>query len=588
MVKQIAIIFTAMLLIACALVEETEKSTPPALNNIEFRNAAESRISWRDPGTTADTSSGKWVRAKILGFNDFHGNLNPRLIDGRPVGSAAVLAAYLDTEISEADGRAIIVHSGDMVGASPPESALLHDEPSIQFLNMLANEYCTAGELTNPLCNLVGTLGNHEFDEGPAELLRLHYGGDHADSTSMADNWGGAVFPYVSANVIDRNSGKTLLPPYVIKEIAGISVAFIGAVTKTTPQITVVSGVIGIEFLDEAAAINSYVQELKKQNVRAIVVNIHEGLDQTSMGASATVGERDLQGRIIDIVTALDAEIDIVISGHSHGYTNLLVPAAGSRQILLTQAFSYGTAYSDIDITLDPKSGDIVEKSAAIITTWADRGPGRSPDSEVAGFVAQVNLAVEPLVSRVVGVSATALSRDKNNAGESLLGNLAADAMHAAMAVDIAFMGSSFQGGIDVGDILWGELFTMMPFGNNLVAMTLTGEQLIRLLNQQFADRRYSYFLQVAGLSYTWDASRPEHDRVVEVLDSSGTPLNLQTRYRICVPNFFASGGESFDVFTEGTDRVAGPLVLDAAVEYIRAMPQPVRTPTGGRITRLN
>ncbi len=588
MFKQAIFVLALILLSACAVHEPERALLAPVLTESEFREAAEGRIAWRDPALPVNASTRTWVRAKILGFNDFHGTLNRQSIDGRPVGGAAVLSAYLKAEIAEIDGRAIIVHAGDAVSASPPESALMQDEPTIQFLNMLANEHCMADQLTNPRCNLVGTLGNHEFDEGTEEIMRLHYGGRHEDAASMSDNWSGVIFPYVLANVIVTDTGKTLLPPYVIKEIDGIAVAFIGAVVKNTPTIVPPSSVVGIEFLDEAAAINSYVPELKAHNVRAIIVTIHQGLNQQTFGAHALVGQGDMKGPIIDIVTALDDEIDIVISGHEHKYTNVLVPTANGKQILLTQAFDNGTAYSDIDIALDPATGDIVSKSATINTTWADSGPGIVPDPEVRAFVDTVNAAVRPLVSRIIGVAAVPLPSGESSDGEIALGNLLVDATHAAMDVDIAFIGSSLRADIDAGEILWGELFAVMPFGNHLVGMNLTGEQILQVLNRQFENRQSPYCLQVSGMSYTWDAARPAGDRIVEALDASGTPLDPEYLYRISVSSFFAQGGQGFDVLTEGTDREIGPQILDAAVEYIKALPQPVSARIEGRIKRVN
>jgi 5'-nucleotidase len=449
-------------------------------------------------------------------------------------------------------------------------------------------EHCAADELTNPRCNLVGTLGNHEFDEGIAEIMRLHFGGCHGDAASIFEDWKGAIFPYVLANVIVSDTGKTLLPPYVIKEIGGVAVAFIGAVVKNTPTIVPPSSVVGIEFLDEAEAINSYVPELKALGVRAIIVTIHQGLNQQSFGANAIVGQGDLQGPIIDIVTGLDDEIDIVVSGHEHEYTNVLVPTTGGKQILLTQAFENGTAYSDIDIAIDRVSGNIVSKSATINTTWADQGPGLAPDEDVRDFVDRVNTAVKPLVSRVIGVAAAALPERESSYGEIALGNLIVDAAQVAMDVDIAFIGSSLRASIDAGEIIWGELFAVMPFGNHLVAMDLTGKQIMRLLNRQFEGRQNPYYLQVAGMSYTWDAARPAEDRIIEVLDASGAPLDPEHLYRIAVSNFFATGGQGFIEFTQGTDRVTGPILLDAVIEHIQSLPQPVTANIEGRIKRLN
>ena len=585
-----AIIFAAFFTASCGSGQRGAERDE-SLTAIEFRVAAEGRLSWRDPGLAAGAFEENWVKAKILGFNDFHGNLNGRSITGRPVGGAAVLAAYLKAESSEVGGRAVIVHAGDLVGASPPESGLLQDEPTVQFLNLLANDKCSTGNLMAPACNMVGTLGNHEFDDGRDELLRLLYGGRQGNADSMSSGWAGAEYPNVSANVLDAATGKTLLPPYVIKEIGGVPVAFIGAVLKNTPRIVNPAGSVGLEFLDEASAINSYVPELKARNVRAIIVTIHQGLTQTSFAPDVIVGEGGLQGNIINIVRALDDEIDIVVSGHAHHYTNVLVPNSNGKEILLTQAFSSGTAYGDIDITLDPKTGDMIEKSASIATTWADQGPGLSPDPEIARFVEAANIAVQPLVSRIIGVAATDILRTQNSAGESPLGNLIADSQRAAMAVDFAFTGSeegSIREELDAGDILWGELYAMKPFGGDIIALTLTEQQIVRLLNQAWVGRKSGYISQVSGLSYTWDADRPEGDKIVEIRDAAGRPLEAGTSYRVAVNSYYASGGDGFSVLTEGSNRIVGPAVLDSLVNHIKSLPQPVEARFEGRICRLN
>jgi len=585
------IAFTAALFLLVVLIPQAGVAQGKRLPAEEFRLAAESRVSWHDPDLAPDATSETWVKAKILGFNDFHGHLNGASISGRPVGGAAVLSAYLQSESKQVEGRAIIVHAGDMVGASPPVSALMHDEPSIQVLNLMANEHCSAKNLYAKRCNVVGTVGNHEFDEGTQELMRLLYGGRYQDTDFLGSDWAGANVPYVSANVVIEETGKTILPPYVIKEIDGIPIAFIGAVLKNTPQVVTPSGIAGLRFLDEATAINSYIPELKAQNVHAIVVTIHQGTWQTNFGPAVRVGDGGLQGQIIDIVMALDEEVDVVVSGHAHGYNNVLVPTESGKQILLTQAFSYGTAYSDIDIVLDPVSGEIVEKSAAIMTTWADQGPGLSPDPEIAALVEQANIAVQPMVDRVIGVAAEDIRKDSNLAGESTLGDLIADSHVHAMDIDFAFTGSGAGGmraDIEAGEIRWGELFTIKPFGNTLVAMSLTGEQIYRLLNQQWVGRSRGYFLQISGLRYSWDAKRPEDDRIVEILDAAGEPLDRLASYRVGIASFHASGGDGFTVFEEGTDQVVGPLVLDALIDYIRSLAQPISVQLDGRIKRLN
>ena len=223
------------------------------------------------------------------------------------------------------------------------------------------------------------------------------------------------------------------------------------------------------------------------------------------------------------------------------------------------------------------------------MTTWADQGIGLAPDTQVAAFIDKANLAVKPLVERVVGVAATEILKRQDANGESVLGDLIADSQLHAMDVDMAFTAQGgHRGEIAAGDITWGELFTILPFGNYMIAMTLTGEQVRRALVQQWRARDRGYILQIAGLSYTWDASLPGDDKIVELLDSNGEPIDPLSSYRVGMANFFASGGDGFSVFTEGKEQVIGPLVLDAFVDYIQSSPQPIVANRDGRIKRIN
>jgi len=542
---------------------------------------------WKDDNAVNPKS---WVRFKILGFNDFHGQLEPRTLFGRPVGGAAVFGAYLKAETKEAIDGAFIVHAGDHVGASPPVSALLQDEPAITFLNMLGNDKCKPEFKFHPTCNLIGTLGNHEFDEGVTEMKRLLNGGIHATGPFLDDDFGGANFPYVSANVVDKITGEPILAPYVIKRIKGMPIAFIGAVLKETPSIVTPFGVAGVKFLDEATAINSYIPELKQKGVRAIIVTIHQGARQQFFNGPTIVDPKALGSAIGDIVRKLDDEIDIVVSGHAHGFTNQLVANMNGKQILVTQAFSAGTAYADIDVAIDPLTKDIVEKSASIVTTYGDVGPGLKPIEEVAELVSKAVTSVAPLVNRIIGDAATDILRIENSAGESALGNLIADAQRSSMNTEIAFMNpGGIRTDILMGQVTWGDLFTVQPFGNDLISMTLTGEQIIRVLNQQWSNPTRTRILKISGINYSWDAALPGPNRVINnTVIINGAPLNLATSYSVTVNSFIAAGGDNFTVFTEGVNRVIGVVDLSALIEHISILTQPFTAVIENRIQRLN
>jgi 5'-nucleotidase len=575
---------------------ESDDSTDH-MEGAEIRQHANERVRWRDPRWQQDPI----VHLKLLGINDFHGQLSPRVVAGRPAGGAAVLAAYLKSAAGAAEDGSLIIHAGDQVGATPPNSALLQDEPAISFLNFLTNQYCHdldlkprladwARALLQPRCNVIGTLGNHEFDEGVTEMLRLIEGGNSSKGPFLESPWRGAKFPYVSANVVEAKNGKPLLPPYTIKVVDGVRIGVIGAVLKETPTIVTPTGVAGVSFLDEATSINKYAKELRAHGVHTIVVTIHQGTTQPSYTGATDASVQNLSGTIVDIVKQLDDDIDVVISGHTHSFTNALIPNQNGKQILVVQAFSASTAYDDVDLTISRKSGDVVEKSAAIVTTWGDAGPGLTPDSQVAAMVAAADERVAPLVNQLIGVAVNDLIRMENNAGESTLGNLIADAQRTQTGATFAFMNpGGIRNDITAGEVTWGELFAVQPFANDLVSMDLTGAQIKLLLEQQWQGQGTTpRILKTSGLSYTWDAARPVGDRVVQLLDASVQPLNLSATYRVTVNSFLAAGGDNFVVLKDGTNRVVGPVDLNALVDYIKGLAQPFSASIEGRIKRLN
>lgn len=572
-------------------------------DDAHHRSKAAERVEWRGKAET-DT-----LRVKLLGINDFHGQLSAgRRVSNRPVGSAPVLASYLRAAQAGVEDKTVIVHAGDHVGATPPASALLQDEPAIAFLNQLGNDHCRYPEREkkergknesdrhehdqraewHSKCNLVGTLGNHEFDEGVAEMQRLLKGGNHANGPFLENPWRGARFPYVSANVVDARTGKPVLPPYVIKKIDGLPIAFIGAVLKATPTIVTPSGVAGVTFLDEAEAINRYIPELRRKKVRAIVVLIHQGGRQTTYSGPTQPAAASVSGDIVDIVNRLDDEVDVVVSGHWHSFTNAILNNQNGKPILVTQAFSSGTAYGDIDLEISRSSRDVIAKSAAIVTTWADEGPGLAPDNAAAQLTAAAEQLVAPLVNQVIGSAAADITRAESSAGESALGNLIADAQRAALATDFAFMNAGgIRADITAGEVTWGELFTVQPFGNSLVKMDLTGQQIYTLLEQQWVGQTSARILKTSGLRYTWNAAAPVGSRIVGVY-RNGALIDTGAVYSVTVNSFIADGGDNFLVLREGVNRVGGAVDLDALIAHIQSLPQPFASAIEGRIQRMN
>jgi 5'-nucleotidase len=501
-----------------------------------------------------DAHPHRYMDVQLLGINDFHGQLEvTRNVGGRAVGRADYLAAYLKQREAE-NKNTLLVHAGDAVGASSPVSALLQDEPTIEFLNKLGFD--------------VGVPGNHEFDEGVDEMLRLIYGGAHPKTGYFR----GANFPYVSANVIDKKTGKPILPPYVIKKVKGIPIGFIGVTLSDTTSIVIPSGVAGVTFTDEAEAINEAVKHLKRRGVRAIVVLAHNPGVSNKDGSNAS-------GEIVEIAKTVDDEVDVIFAGHNHAYLNAEVDGK-----LLVQSYSYGTAFSDVDVKIDRRTKDIVAKKAEIVTTYQD---SIKPDPEITKFIDKYEAKVAPIINQVVGTAKTTITNVQNASGESALGNLIADAQRAAMKTDFAFMNpGGIRANIEQGEVTWGELYNVQPFSNQLVKMTLTGEQIRKLLNQQWQSNQ-TRMLQISGLTYTWDASKPIGDKVVDIYLPNGAKLDPNAEYTVTVNSFLADGGDNFTVLKEGKNREVGPVDLDALIHYIQQLPQPFDAQIEGRIQQL-
>ncbi|WP_035351551.1 bifunctional 2',3'-cyclic-nucleotide 2'-phosphodiesterase/3'-nucleotidase [Fictibacillus gelatini] len=497
------------------------------------------------------------VKVQLLGINDFHGQLdtyNAKL----NAGGAEYLAAYLKQR-EATNPNTLLVEAGDMVGASSPVSALLQDEPTIRFLNKLGFD--------------VGTVGNHEFDEGVAEMLRLIHGGPHPKTEGKYGPFEGANFPYVAANLIDEKTKKPILDPYVIKKVDGIPIGFIGVVLSDTPGIVIPSGVAGVQFTDETEAINKAAEELKAKGVKSIVVLAHNPANSNFDGTGAT-------GELVDIANKIDDEVDVLFGGHNHAFTNTVVDHK-----LIVQSYSYGTAFSDVDLEIDPDTKDIVSKKGEIVTTYRDK---IQPDADIKAMVDKYKEDVAPIINEVVGHAAEAITRDPNADGEITLGNLIADSMKAQTGTDFAFMNpGGIRSDINAGDITWGELFTVQPFGNDLVKMELTGEQIRKIFNEQWADPTRPRFLQISGLKVTYDDSRPAGDRIVDITFPDGKPIDPAKTYTITTNNFLAGGGDSFLTFKEGKNQVVDIVDLDALVKYVKAKGE-VNPKFEGRITKLN
>jgi 5'-nucleotidase len=523
------------------------------------------------------------VRVTLVAFNDFHGYLETPAgtvalrdpVSGSsdvPAGGVEYLATLVK-QLTRKNPNHAVVAAGDLIGASPLSSSLLRHESAIEALDALGLE--------------VSSAGNHEFDRGVAELLRMQNGGCHPqDDCYGRAAFAGASFRYLAANVMDAATGRTLFPPYFIKRFEGIPVAFVGAVVRDTPALVGGSILAGLRFRDEADAVNDLVPELKRQGVEAIVVLIHEG------GATQTWYSDpscpDFRGSIVDIVKRLDPAVDLVVSGHSHEAYLCRVDGR-----LVTQAGSYGRFLTEIDLTLDRRSGDIVGANARNHVVDATR---LARDPTETKIVERARAATARVTEKQMAALGIELKRNAGSSGESALGDVTADALLAAVAASGAQIAMMNPGGIRAdliprnGIVTYGDLYNVLPFRNTIVVMDLSGAQIRQLLELQWSALRGEVnILQVSrGFSYTWDASKPVGGRIVPgSITLDGAPLQPDRTYRLAVNNYMADGGDGLAILKTGRNRVAGPFVLDAFAEYLRSHPD-LRPPAGGRISRTN
>ncbi|MFY4774029.1 bifunctional metallophosphatase/5'-nucleotidase [Metabacillus sp. RGM 3146] len=498
-----------------------------------------------------ENPSNRGIHVQLLGVNDFHGQIdNYRTVNGKQVGGAEYLAAYIK-KYKKQNKNTLTVSAGDTVGASSPTSALLQDEPTIRIFNKIGFD--------------VSTIGNHEFDEGVPEMKRLIYGGNHP----ATGNFEGADFPYVCANAIDQKNGKPILPPFFIKKVNGMPIGFIGVVTQETKKTVMPTMLKGVEITDEVQAINKYAKLLKAHGVKSIVVLAHNPASSNPDGTNP-------QGDAVNIANNADDEVDVIFAGHNHAYANTTVDNK-----LIVQGYSYGTAFTDVDLEIDPKTKDIVKKSGQVITTFHD---GIKPDQEVKAMVDKYKEEVAPKINKQIGEAKEAITGTPDASGESALGNFIADAQRVAMGSDFAFMNpGGIRADLNAGTITWGNLFSIQPFNNTLTKMTLTGAQIKAVLEQQFIDNNKK-ILQVSGLKVTWDQNAPVGQKMIKLTDSAGNDIAPDKEYTVTVNSFLASGGDGFTKFTEGKNQIAGPVDLDALVKYIQDKNAPISAPPTDRI----
>jgi 5'-nucleotidase len=504
------------------------------------------------------------VDLQVLGVNDLHGNLEPSLVSDKPAGGVAWLASYLREAEAQNPKGTIVAHAGDTVGASPLISSWFHDEPTIEATNLMNFD--------------VGTLGNHEFDEGGTEMLRLIRGGHREDGKQFKDgtdtsdpDFPGAEYPYVSANVVAADTGRPVLPPFTIIKREGIPVGIIGVTTTETPSIVVPDAVAPYEFLDLSDSVNKQVAVLHRLGVHTIVVLAHAGGFQDP--------GKDPAGEVLTETRQMDPDVDLVVAGHTHSYLNTKVNNA-----VVVQAYKYGTAFEQVKLTVDRRTRDVTASSATVVTTYDD---GAQPEPDLASLVQTVKDRIAPVAQRAVGSSAGAVTRDTTAAGESALGDLIADAQAHEVGAQMAFMNpGGIRADLKAGPLTYSDLFSVQPFDNGMARMSLTGAQVKAVLEQQFRDAG-DKILQIAGLRETYDRSRAAGDRITGLTLPDGTAVDPAATYTVALNSFLATGGDGFTVFKQGTGVTSNGSDIDALEHYVESLAQPFTAPDPATAPRI-
>jgi 5'-nucleotidase len=472
----------------------------------------------------------------------------------------------------------VFVSAGDLIGATPLLSALFHDEPTIEAFNAMGLDY--------------NGVGNHEFDEGVDELLRMQDGGCHpVDGCRDGDGFDGASFQFLAANVEYKEGGDTIFPPFGIREFRGVKVGFIGMTLEGTPSIVSPAGISNVDFLDEAETVNALVPVLQAQDVETIVVLLHEGGSTSNPLNESTINScGTLSGALPPIVHAFDDAVDVVVTGHTNWAVNCVVDGK-----VVTGAAHQGRLVTDIDLTISraTKNPVKIEVNNRIVTRTVPKA------ADMTALITKYQAVAAPFANRVVGTISADILRAAQSNGESPLGDRIADAQNydaqqAGTGSQIAFMNAGgiradllfgqISGGEQPGEVTYGEMFTVQPFGNSLVTMTLTGAQIDAVLEHQFNGG--NGILQVSeGFAYTRSDSAPVGSKVSNIT-LNGAPLDPAASYRVTVNSFLADGGDNYPMFTQGTNRVPGNVDTDAFENYMIAHPNLTPGPAN-RITRV-
>lgn len=518
------------------------------------------------PVVSARTDAGRpSVTIQIINVSDWHAQLDP--LNG--VGGAAALSTYFKQERA-ANPNTLVLTAGDAYGASPPLSGFFNEEPAVKAMNLMGFD--------------ADTFGNHNFDRGTAHLQQM---------IDLAE------FPYVVSNLLHLDENLEGVSRFEVFDVGGVKVGLVGLLNPEAPTLVFPGNFGSLEFEDTLRAAARGRAEAKRAGARVFVLFGHFGV--THIDASGNPS-----GPLIDLANAVEG-FHVIIGDH----TDVQYSGIHNGQ-LVHENRSKGVTYARTTLTVDPKTGTLLDRGVTFVTPTAAAVPA---DQAIVDMLAPYRVALAAQLDGLIGVAADLFPRGGTPAiervGEAAIGNLATDAMRLRYGTQLAFTnGGGLRSPLPSGylpqdtslrrttpgyapgppyDLVTGDVFTLLPFGNAVVTRMVSGAQLWAMLEHSVAliPAANGRFGQISGFKFTYDAARPAGGRVVSVQLNDGTPIAADaTLHSLATNDFVNFGGDGYTMLADGMG-VTREVMADVVLDYIKN--QALITPTvEGRITRLN
>lgn len=498
------------------------------------------------------TPPARTVDLQLLSVSDWHAQLDPQSVTGvGNVGGAATLSSYFRADRA-ANPNTLTLTAGDAFGASPPLSNFFDEEPAVKAMNLMSFD--------------ADTFGNHNFDRGTAHLQRM---------VDLAD------FQYVSANLRNVDDNLAGVEPFEIFELEGVKVAVIGITNPEAPTLVKPGNFGTIEVTDPVAAANRARAEARRAGAKVFVVITHMGVTGFDAAGQPT-------GPLVDFANAVGG-FDVILGDH----TDVRFEGLINNQLVVENR-SKGLTYARTTLTVDPANGRVLARDAHFVTPL---GSAVAPDQAVVDMLAPYRSALAAVFDAPIGVATGLFPRGGNieRVREVAIGNLVADAMRETYGTQLALtnggglrapLPSSYlpgdtslrrnSPGYAAGppyDLVVGDVFTVLPFGNIVVTRTVTGAQLHAALEHSVGamPAANGRFAQISGFRFRYDSSKPAGSRVLSVELTDGTPILADsTTYTLATNDFTNAGGDGYTMLADGNG-VTRDIMANVVLDYIRA-----------------